>query len=63
MTVRDPLLSDNERNVFFLKDGDPGIYLRKPISPKFLALGCLIGVFLKRISLLKRQRAAKSPYS
>jgi len=55
-----PVFEKNARMSLILSDGDPGIFLRKPISLMFLALALLylVSVFLRRTSLLEKRGSA-----
>ncbi len=57
-----PVFEKNARMALILSDGDPGIFVRKPISLAFLAVALLYlaSVFLRRTSLWKRRDAAIS---
>ena len=55
-----PVFEKNARMSLILSDGDPGIFLRKPISLMFLALALLylVSVFLRRTSLQEKRGSA-----
>lgn len=55
-----PVFEKNARMSLILSDGDPGIFLRKPISLTFLTLALLylVSVFLRRTSLLGKRGPA-----